>query len=113
MLGESIIDSRFEALRSGETTLVGRNEETDLLLRRWEHARQGEGRVVLLAGEPGMGKSRLVTAFESDVRSVAHACLRFVCSPQHQDAPLQPIIRHMERKADFQRGDHPDFGTRS
>ena len=76
VLGESIIDSRFEALRSGETTLVGRNEETDLLLRRWEHARQGEGRVVLLAGEPGMGKSRLVTAFESDVRSVAHACLR-------------------------------------
>ncbi|MFL5199906.1 MAG: AAA family ATPase [Microvirga sp.] len=109
VLGESIIDSRFEALRSGETTLVGRNEETDLLLRRWEHARQGEGRVVLLAGEPGMGKSRLVTAFESDVRSVAHACLRFVCSPQHQDAPLQPIIRHMERKADFQRGDHPDL----
>ncbi|HEX8168723.1 MAG TPA: adenylate/guanylate cyclase domain-containing protein [Beijerinckiaceae bacterium] len=108
VLGESVIDSRFEALRSGEAALVGRSEETDLLLRRWEQARRGEGRVVLLAGEPGMGKSRLVTAFESDVRSVAHACLRFVCSPQHQDAPLQPIIRHMERRADFQRGDHPE-----
>jgi class 3 adenylate cyclase/tetratricopeptide (TPR) repeat protein len=109
VLGESIIDSRFEALRSGEAPLVGRGEESDLLLRRWEQARRGEGRVVLLAGEPGMGKSRLVTAFENDVRPVAHACLRFVCSPQHQDSPLQPIIRHMERKADFQRGDPPDL----
>ena len=109
VLGESVIDSRFEALRSGEAPLVGRGEESDLLLRRWEQARRGEGRVVLLAGEPGMGKSRLVTAFENDVRPVAHACLRFVCSPQHQDSPLQPIIRHMERKADFQRGDPPDL----
>jgi predicted ATPase len=80
----------------------------DLLLRRWEQAKRGEGRVVLLAGEPGMGKSRLVAALEHDVRGIARACLRFACSPQYQDAPLQPIIHHMERKADLQRGDSPD-----
>jgi class 3 adenylate cyclase len=105
VLGESTIDSRFEALRSGDAALVGRIEEMELLTRRWEQVKQGEGRVVLLAGEPGMGKSRLVTAFERDVHSAAHACLRFVCSPHHQDAPLQPIIAHLERKADFQRSD--------
>ena len=62
MLGESGDASRFEALHSGATPLVGREEEIDLLLRRWEQAKSGEGRVVLLSGEPGIGKSRLTAA---------------------------------------------------
>jgi class 3 adenylate cyclase len=62
VLGESGAVSRFEALRSGETPLVGRDEELELLLRRWQQAKTGEGRAVLISGEPGIGKSRLTTA---------------------------------------------------
>ena len=62
VIGESGMLSRFEALRSGETPLVGREEEVELLVRRWQQAKSGEGRVVLISGEPGIGKSRLTAA---------------------------------------------------
>jgi class 3 adenylate cyclase len=107
VVGESTIDSRFEALRGGRLSLVGRAEELELLLRRWETAKTGEGRVVLLAGEPGMGKSHLLAALEQKVDASPNQRLRFICSPHHLDTPLHPIIRLAERAAGFERGDSP------
>lgn len=107
VLGESLIDSRYDALRRGQSSLVNRAEEFELLLRRWEQSKTSEGRVVLLTGEPGIGKSRLIAALEQHVGAAPHLLLRFLCSPHHLDTPLHPIIRHIERAADFQRGDSP------
>lgn len=104
--GESAIDSRFEALRAGNLPLVGRHEEIELLLRRWEQAKSGTGRVVLLCGEPGIGKSRLIAALEERIGvTLPHTCLRFLCSPHHLDTPLDPIIRQLTRTANLQAGD--------
>ena len=108
VLGERAIDSRFEALRQGRTSLIDRIEEFALLERRWAEAVGGEGRVVLLSGEPGIGKSRLVAALEEQLGDVAHARLRFFCSPHYQDTALYPIINHLERAARFQTTDAPD-----
>jgi class 3 adenylate cyclase len=106
-VAESQIDSRFEALRGASSPLIGRTEELDLLLRRWEQAKAGEGCVVLLAGEPGIGKSRLVAALEQRIAAGPHAQVRLLCSPNHQDSPLYPVIRRIERTAHFERGDPP------
>jgi predicted ATPase len=73
VLGESDEVSRFEALRSGETPLVGREEEVELLVRRWQQAKTGEGRVVLISGEPGIGKSRLTAALSEHIGTEPHA----------------------------------------
>ena len=73
--------SRFEALRSGATPLVGRDEELELLIRRWEQAKSGEGRVVLISGEPGIGKSRLTAALSEHIGTEPHTRLRYFCSP--------------------------------
>jgi class 3 adenylate cyclase len=105
VLGEGVIDSRFEALRRDQLSLVGRTEELELLLRRWEKAKSGEARVVLLGGEPGIGKSRLIAALEQQMRGTPHLRLRFLCSPHHHDIPLHPVIRQIGRAANFQRGD--------
>jgi class 3 adenylate cyclase/predicted ATPase len=100
VLRASSVESRFEALRgSGLTDLVGREEETELLLLRWAKARAGEGQVVLLSGEPGIGKSRLTLALLERLAGEPHARLRYFCSPQHTDTALYPIHRHMERAA--------------
>ncbi len=94
--------SRFEALHaSGLTDLVGREEELELLLRRWSRAKTGEGQVVLLSGEPGIGKSRLTAALLERLASEPHTRLRYFCSPQHTDSALYPIISQMERAAGF------------
>jgi predicted ATPase len=84
---------------------VGRNEEIDLLVRRWEHAKRGEGRVVLLSGEPGLGKSRLVAALHERLRHDPHIRLRYFCSPHSIDSALHPTILQLERAADFGRDD--------
>jgi class 3 adenylate cyclase len=105
--GESNVESRFAALRSGETPLVGREEELDLLLRRWAQAKAGEGRVVLLSAEPGIGKSRLTEALLQRVAAEKPAELRCFCSPHHQDSALFPIIAQLERAAGFAREDGP------
>ena len=105
VIGESGVLSRFEALRSGTTPLVGRDEEIELLIRRWRQARTGEGRVVLLSGEPGIGKSRLAAALSEQIETEPHACLRYFCSPHHQDSALYPFITQLERTAGFARDD--------
>ena len=94
------VESRFEALHSGGLTeLVGREEELELLLRRWAKAKIGEGQVVLLSGEPGIGKSRLTAALMERLADEPHTRLRYFCSPQHTDSALYPIISQMERAA--------------
>jgi AAA ATPase domain/Adenylate and Guanylate cyclase catalytic domain len=108
VLGESGEVSRFEALRSGETPLVGRDEEIELLRRRWEQAKSGEGRVVLISGEPGIGKSRLTEALSAHIESDAHTRLRYFCSPHHQDSALYPFIAQLERAAGFAHDDTVD-----
>jgi class 3 adenylate cyclase len=106
-LAERSIDSRFEALRTGKLPLVGRMEELDLLLRRWEQAKTGEGRAIFLTGEPGIGKSRLVVALEQKIKAAPWARIRLVCSAHHRDSPLYPILRHLERAAKIEPGDSP------
>src|SRR6516164_564088 len=108
VLGESVVASRFEALRGSElTALVGRDEEVDLLLRRWERAKAGDGQVILVSGEAGLGKSRLTAAFEEGLHAEPHLCLRYFCSPYHQDSALFPIIDQLGRAAGFARDDPP------
>ena len=100
------VESRFEALHaSGLTELVGREEELELLLRRWSKAKTGEGQVVLLSGEAGIGKSRLTAALLERLAGEPHTRLRYFCSPQHTDSALYPIIGQMERAAGFAHGD--------
>ena len=102
------VESRFEALHaSGLTELVGREEELELLLRRWSKAKTGEGQVVLLSGEAGIGKSRLTAALLERLAREPHTRLRYFCSPQHTDSALYPIISQMERAAGLAHGDTP------
>ncbi|MGW1423371.1 AAA family ATPase [Bradyrhizobium manausense] len=109
VLQVSSVESRFEALHgSGLTELVGRQEELDLLLRRWRRAASGEGQVVLLAGEPGIGKSRLLAALQERLQTELHARLRYFCSPQRVDSAFLPIVTQLERAAGFLREDTPE-----
>ncbi|MHC4055637.1 ATP-binding protein [Bradyrhizobium sp. 25ACV] len=106
VLRASSVESRFEAMHpGGPTPLVGREEELELLQRRWAKAKAGEGQVVLLSGEPGLGKSRLTAALMEILASEPHTRLRNFCSPQHTDRAFYPIIGHFERVAGFTRGD--------
>jgi class 3 adenylate cyclase len=106
VLGEGTLESRFEALRgSTMMPLVGRDEELELLLRHWKQAAAGEGRVALLAGEPGIGKSRLLVELGERLGTEAHASLRYFCSPLHQGSVLYPIVACWEQEAGFARGD--------
>lgn len=107
VLRPSAVVSRFEALRgSCLTPLVGRDEEIDLLLRRWQRAKCGELQVVLITGEPGIGKSRLCAELQERVGP--HACIQYFCSPHHQDAPLYPVVRQLESASGIQRSDAPE-----
>jgi class 3 adenylate cyclase len=105
VVAESGVSSRFEALRSAAAPLVGRDEELDLLLRRWQQAKAGEGRVVLISGEPGIGKSRLTAELGERIASDPHTRLRYFCAPHHQDTRLYPFIVQLERAAAFAPGD--------
>jgi len=104
-LGASAAESRFEALRTRTTPLVGRGEEIDLLQRRWERAKGAEGSIVLLAGEPGIGKSRIAETVLERLSGEPHTRLRLFCSPHHQDTALYPSIAQLERAAGFRRDD--------
>jgi tetratricopeptide (TPR) repeat protein len=107
VLSENRTLGQFEALRSGATPLAGRDEEMELLLRRWAQAKAGNGRVVLISAEPGVGKSRLAEALAERIAAEPHTRLRYFCSPHHQDSALYPVIAQMERAAGFQHGDEP------
>src|SRR5215467_13984409 len=103
--GASAVESRFEALRTATTPLVGREEEIELLLRRWGQAKAGDGCVVLISGEPGIGKSRIAQTVLERLSGEPHTRLRYFCSPHHQDSALYPSITQLERAAGFRRGD--------
>jgi class 3 adenylate cyclase len=105
-LRPSSVESRFEAMHaSGLTELIGREEELELLLRRWSKAKTGDGQVVLLSGEAGIGKSRLTAALLEHFANEPHTRLRSFCSPQHTDSAFYPIIGQMERAAALSRND--------
>ena len=105
-LRPSSVESRFEAMHaSGVTELVGREEEIEFLLRRWSKIKAGEGQVVLLSGEAGIGKSRLTAALLEHFANEPHTRLRSFCSPQHTDSAFYPIIGQMERAAALSRDD--------
>jgi class 3 adenylate cyclase/tetratricopeptide (TPR) repeat protein len=102
------VESRFEAAHEMKLLpLVGREEEIELLLRRWSSAKEGEGRVVMLTGEPGIGKSHISRIFDDRLKTEPHATLRYYCSPHHSDSAFYPIINQIERAAGFERGDSP------
>jgi class 3 adenylate cyclase/predicted ATPase len=102
------VASRFEAMHPGGlTALVGREEELELLLRRWSKAKIGEGQVVLLSGEAGIGKSRLTAALLERLSGEPHTRLRYFCSPQHTDSAFYPISGQMERAAGLAHDDKP------
>ena len=107
-LRTSSAEGRFEAMHAtGLTELVGREEELEILLRRWSKAKSGEGQVVLLSGEAGIGKSRLTAALLERLVTEPHTRLRNFCSPQHTDSALYPTIGQIERAAGFRHDDAP------
>ncbi len=110
VLSENRTVGQFEALRSGATPMVGREEEIDLLLRRWAQAKAGNGRVVLISADPGVGKSRLAEALAERIAAEPHTRWRYFCSPHHQDSALYPVIAQMERAAGVRYEDGPAAG---
>jgi predicted ATPase/DNA-binding winged helix-turn-helix (wHTH) protein len=108
VIGASAVESRFEALHPvGLAAMVGRDEELELLGRRWAQAQSGEGRLVFICGEPGIGKSRLVAALEERLSAQPHGRLRYFCALHFQNSALRPIISHIERAARFGIRDTP------
>jgi tetratricopeptide (TPR) repeat protein len=109
-LRASSVEGRFEAMHAGGlTALVGREEELELLSRRWAKAKTREGHVVLLSGEAGIGKSRLAAALMEEIAAEPHTRLRYFCSPQHTDSAFYPVVGQFERAAGFAHGDTPQI----
>jgi class 3 adenylate cyclase/tetratricopeptide (TPR) repeat protein len=108
VLGVTGVESRFEAQHKAQLTpLIGRDEEIELLLRRWQHAQRGEGCVVMLTGEPGIGKSHIALALRERLQAEPHITVRHFCSAHHTNSALYPFIRQLERAARFERSDSP------
>jgi predicted ATPase len=108
VLGPGTAESRFEALRATTTPLIGRGEEIDLLMRRWEQTKRGDGAAVLISGEPGVGKSRIAQAVVERISTEPQTRLRYFSSPHHQDSSLYPSIAQLERAAGLRRDDTAD-----
>ncbi|SJM30521.1 adenylate/guanylate cyclase domain-containing protein [Mesorhizobium delmotii] len=106
--GEADAEGRFDALHGVATPLVGRSEELELLLQRWQQARAGKGQAILLSGEPGIGKSRLTAALEERLSSEPHARLRYFCSTYHANSALYPVTKQLERAAGLGHSDTSD-----
>jgi predicted ATPase len=110
VVAESAAVGRFEALHDGRLTpLVGREEELDLLLRRWEQARDGAGQIVLLSGEPGIGKFRIALGLREALRREPHIRLHYQCSQFHRQSALHPVLEQMTRAAGMEDSDPPDL----
>ena len=104
--GARKVDSRFEAARGSKLTdLMGREDEVDLLLRRWDGVKSGEAQIVLLSGEAGIGKSRLTQALRERISEQRYTHIHFQCSPFFSNRALHPVIQHLERAAGFASGD--------
>ncbi|MBX9777790.1 MAG: AAA family ATPase [Xanthobacteraceae bacterium] len=109
VLAERTRAMRFEARElSGITPLVGRTEELALILRRWEQVKEGRGQIVLLSGEPGIGKSRLAQVLSNSINGDTHTLVRYQCSPYHTNSMLHPIIEQIRRTAGFEETDDAD-----
>src|SRR5215467_10526264 len=107
--GVSDSESRFEAVRmAGLTDLIGREDDLDFLLERQRLAWKGEGQIVLISAEPGIGKSRLVAALAERIDGEPHTRLRYQCSPYHTNSALHPFIAQLERAAGFKADDTPE-----
>jgi predicted ATPase/class 3 adenylate cyclase len=107
--GERAVESRFDAKRSTKLTqFVGRQHELQQLLESWTQAKEGEGQVVLLCGEPGIGKSRIAIALFDLITGDSHTTIRIQCSSQHTRSPFYPVIRHLSRAARFEREDESE-----
>jgi class 3 adenylate cyclase/predicted ATPase len=107
--GEGRAEGRFEALRGGRLTpLVGREPELAILLKRWALAKEGAGQVVLVSGEPGIGKSRLIRALREELSAEPHVALSQSCSRHRANSSFYPIITHLERSAGFAADDVPE-----
>jgi class 3 adenylate cyclase/tetratricopeptide (TPR) repeat protein len=103
---EAAIESRFAAIRSGgNLPLIGRAHEMGLLLDRWRLARSGEGQIVTVIGEAGIGKSRLIEALQEALSGEPHSRIHLQCSPYHSDSALYPLIQHLSRSARFAAAD--------
>src|SRR6202171_2366808 len=107
-LGGTGGERRFGAEHKARLTpLIGRDEEFELLLRRWQHSKHGEGCVVLLTGQPGIGKSHIALALQEQLQAEPHIRLRYFCSAHHTNSALYPFIGQLERAARFERSDSP------
>jgi class 3 adenylate cyclase/tetratricopeptide (TPR) repeat protein len=107
VLGEASIESRFAAIRVGHLPLIGRAHEMGLIRERWHLARQGEGQIVTVIGEAGIGKSRIIEALQEEVAAEAHARINLQCTPYHSDSALYPVIQYLNRAAGFAPSDTP------
>lgn len=108
VLRRSRVESRFEARQGSKFRRpIGRDKELELLMQKWRQAQQGEGQVVVVTGEPGIGKSHVAMALQALVEPEAHTRLRYFCSPHHINSVLYPVLGQLERAAAFARGDTP------
>ncbi|MDP6951965.1 MAG: AAA family ATPase, partial [Alphaproteobacteria bacterium] len=106
VVAESTMETRFEAAHQiGLTPLVGRDEEIGLLLKRWEQAKDGDGQIVVISGEPGIGKSRITQTLRERIGEQTHVRLRYQCSPYHTNSAFHPILDQLARAARFERDD--------
>jgi predicted ATPase/class 3 adenylate cyclase len=106
---EASVESRFAAIRVGRNLpLIGRAHEMGLMLERWQQARQGEGQIVTVIGEAGIGKSRSIEALQEALASEPHARINLQCSPHHTDSALYPVIQYLGRAAHFAATDTSD-----
>ena len=106
VIGEATVESRFAAIRTGENLpLIGRAHEMGLMLERWQLARQGEGQIVTVIGEAGIGKSRSIEALQEALAGEPHARINLQCSPHHSDSALYPVIQYLSRAAGFAAAD--------
>ncbi len=112
VIGEAAVVTRFAAIRGNSIPLVGRAHEMGLMLDRWRLARGGEGQIVTLIGEAGIGKSRAVEALQEAVAGEQHGCIYLQCSPHHSDSALFPVIQHIARAAGFAAVDSSEIRVR-